>query len=1326
MFKKLAIASMVSIALYGCGAEERSYEAVPRAQEQITTQSLDTEALWLYMPSTGATPRYATSQRGFFQGTPKLVKLRFDKTNGIIAEEVDRDTIREGVDSRYTNVINQAPVLKIPGTFEQYRCAENNFDECTNKEELNEDADTDWKKASHFTPDYANIKSLAVDSVDAWYTSTDVEETADPQLTHWEYDPETGTINVEVERNFTASAEDSYMFGYALENLSFKTRFFYSLVKLDSIASPDYKTIQYPGRDSSRYGFFNDEKVERSSTGEIGLQGQKFRLLNRFNPNEDINYYLSDSYFEDGSEMFRQTTIETINEINAVLRGTGVPTINIVNKTEPAGIHTGDLRYNVFNLITDPVDSGLLGYGPSATNPLTGEIVHAHVNQYAGVIRASSRRMWNQLTMHYNRGEIDRPDAFEPITPEVGVPVDASSTISTGYSGIEDSLVTSQTLAMEASPPIRVQSEPDLTGGYVQWLAPEQQPKNSFSKKIAKRQIELDKMASQNMYSEEFMWVSTKSKGLIKGIDYLEGNYFDNSDLDPSAADYTDKANTKLKKWSQLSSEQQEIVSNQISKHMYKSTLVHELGHNLGLRHNFMGSVDKDNFYQEDEIAAFGYDKIPAHSSVMDYGASIFDELPTYGKYDIAALRFGYGREVEYKLVHDVTDPETGITTRKNSNKFGSLSSIDDQLNQDEQAYLLGSAHQLEKAALEEATKAALDAKIAREIKKAKDEGKAVPDSITLEESEKPQLTLKRYDYCTDENVRSSTTCNRFDEGSNILEQTEFRIQKYWDSYDLVNKRDGREQFYEYEIQYYANSRWGQFNQIRSVVDDLGDIDYQLSKLSGSEDSYGKSVANYYTDNCTRSYIRRNLPEGAKMVCDTFDASLMAANFFVKVMSTPDKVCEINVSTNTGVISRFVPLSDLWSSYGPSIPDKTTLPESCFDEDLVNIMKSSRDNIDVLSETRDGRPYANMRANNPYNNSSTAVDQFGIWPDKLIAAQMLVKRSDYSRARDKSNIALLDVSSTQSGTQGTPQKIKTYLGYLGYGMESYPDPIFVDKDGERAKTVLTYRPDIKRAVDVPPYLTGLKSYFELSQSTITPLFSALLKNFVAFGYAKEYGLADSSQDLLDDISLTDPGSSVDSVGSVEFSLKTRNYVVTRRNGLAKNMAERALLINGKQDDLIKLDDTNYTTKSNLKANGVRTLNDFTLVMLRDPAAVELLKGASYFESLFRASGFPVRVPAKFTEDKDNKCFTVTETPTRCNSKDNLHAAWKSLQANEDDDAYLPALLNWATQYTTIIEEELKKSPETSELYDIDPETIWLWQSRDYIQYRYALEQLPVL
>jgi len=129
------------------------------------------------------------------------------------------------------------------------------------------------------------------------------------------------------------------------------------------------------------------------------------------------------------------------------------------------------------------------------------------------------------------------------------------------------------------------------------------------------------------------------------------------------------------------------------------------------------------------------------------------------------------------------------------------------------------------------------------------------------------------------------------------------------------------------------------------------------------------------------------------------------------------------------------------------------------------------------------------------------------------------------------------------------------------------------------------------------------------------------------------------------------------------------------------------------------------------------------VMLRDTAAVGLLKNTSHFDGMFRATLFS---PAKFTLDKDKKCYTVTAEPTRCNSKDNLHAAWNSLQANEDDETYLTALLNWADQYKDLIAEELKRNPQNTEIYDINPESIWVWSSREYIQYRYALEQLPVL
>ncbi|PSW02677.1 zinc-dependent metalloprotease [Photobacterium lipolyticum] len=1274
MYKKLAIAALVSIALYGCGAEERSYDTLPRAQEQIVKSSLDTESLWLYMPSTGATPRYAATQRGFFQGTPKLVKLRFDKTNGIVAEEVDRDTIEPDKDSRYTAIINQAPVLKIPGTFEQYRCAEDDYDECTNKEELNEDADLDWKETTHFTPDYAGVESLAVDTVDAWWTADNVEETAEPRVISSIYDPKKGVLNIEVERTFTASPDDAYDFGGNLEDLSFKTRFFYSMVQLDKLTSDDYQTVQYPGRDSSKFGFFNDEKEQRSLTGEIGLQGQKFNLLHRFNPDKpSIDYYLSDSYFDKAGKFYLDITLETINQMNKTLAGTGVPPIKIVNPTKKAGVHTGDLRYNVLNLITDPVDNGLLGYGPSATNPLTGEIVHAHVNQYAGVIRSTSRRMWDELVMRYNRAEIERPDEYKPEEPldTANIPSETGASIADNRSSI---FASGTPIATQ---PV-VSHEPRFINGKPQWLSPEQQEENSFSKSAAHYTEQLDKMAAQNMYAEEFMWVSTKSKGLIKGIDYLAGKYFDNTELDNSASDYADKANKKLKSWTQLSKDQQQEVSDAITEHMFKSTLVHEFGHNLGLRHNFMGSMDKANFYQDDEVSKLGYDKMPAYSSVMDYGASIFDELPTYGKYDIAALRYGYRRQVEVNSTDDTA-----------SSTFMSLENIDEKLRLDHQAYPLGAIDQLQKT-------------IAVEM---------------------PGTALKDYRYCTDEHVISTTNCNRFDEGTNVLELTKFRIQKYWDNYDLINRRNGRDKFYDFRLHYYSFSLLQQFSEIRDVIEDLGRIDNFLAQTKGSEDSYGSSVTDYYINFCSQSSNKAK-----NEVCNTFDASLLAANFFIDVLNKPDKVCEVEVSTtNDGIINSFIPLSDIWKRFGPNLQNKTDLPLSCFDDDLVATMAQDYEPIKVLSETRDGRSLANMRANNPYQSSANAVDLLGVWPDKLLAAQMLVKRSGYYySSQDRSNMALIDISSPYLSTQGTPQKLKTYLGYLGFGMDSFPDPIFVDKDGKRTSTVKRYVPNIKRAVDVPEYLVGLKRYFQLSKKTVTPMFAALLRNVVAYGSAKEYGLADSSQELIDDITLTQPSSSRDENDSFEFSLKTRRYLITRRNGLAKRMAEKALLINGHQEKLEQLRNANPRTKRNLDTSGLKNINDFKLVMLRDTTALGILKKAPHFESLFRARPFPP-APAKFSFDKENNCYSPAEDSSRCHTKENLLAAWNTIRNYKDDNPeYLETLLTDAESYSTYIADEISKIPEDADIYDIDPEVIWLWENHEYLQYRYALEQLPVL
>lgn len=70
---------------------------------------------------------------------------------------------------------------------------------------------------------------------------------------------------------------------------------------------------------------------------------------------------------------------------------------------------------------------------------------------------------------------------------------------------------------------------------------------------------------------------------------------------------------------------------------MYKATLAHEMGHNLGLRHNFAGSFDSANFKHEDET-----ESTRTYASIMDYLVDDHDHYQGLGPYDVAAIRAGY------------------------------------------------------------------------------------------------------------------------------------------------------------------------------------------------------------------------------------------------------------------------------------------------------------------------------------------------------------------------------------------------------------------------------------------------------------------------------------------------------------------------------------------------------------------------------------------------------------------------------------------------------------------------------------------------------------
>ncbi|RYZ69050.1 MAG: hypothetical protein EOP05_15415, partial [Proteobacteria bacterium] len=119
--------------------------------------------------------------------------------------------------------------------------------------------------------------------------------------------------------------------------------------------------------------------------------------------------------------------------------------------------------------------------------------------------------------------------------------------------------------------------------------------------------------------------------------------------------------------------ENRKRIKDEVSKVIYYGTLLHELGHTFGLRHNFIASVDKKHYYPKYfELAALmekeknlapekktvsEADLVPYESSsVMDYGRDFFSRKGGLGSYDRAAIKYAYNRTVDKENDKIVTD----------------------------------------------------------------------------------------------------------------------------------------------------------------------------------------------------------------------------------------------------------------------------------------------------------------------------------------------------------------------------------------------------------------------------------------------------------------------------------------------------------------------------------------------------------------------------------------------------------------------------------------------------------------------------------------------
>lgn len=354
----------------------------------------------------------------------------------------------------------------------------------------------------------------------------------------------------------------------------------------------------------------------------------------------------------------------------------------------------GDLRYSFLNWTTKPEMAGPLGYGPSAADPITGEIISANANLYgasldvyanwgADIVQLINgdlttediingthvrehveavRNRWSEkipqdqvtgfIKLFDNRTRFMSDEQYYQKIPLTSI---NSNLDILKESGIEEQyLVTGETLRMFGHDP-QAQHEGRISERLVDTARPSSWLRTPIPDEAMAM---MDPTASGD---DQRMPVGDPTTLGVAGktdelADYLgRKNFcFLAQQVEPAVANLAERLKDEG-----LSRE--EMVQ-RIREQIFIAVTAHELGHTFGLRHNFEGSADPMNFFPEfwdvsgDDLdedhkhysAKGTTDKAElAYSSIMDYHQRFNSDFAGIGLYDKAAIKMGYGEMVE-------------------------------------------------------------------------------------------------------------------------------------------------------------------------------------------------------------------------------------------------------------------------------------------------------------------------------------------------------------------------------------------------------------------------------------------------------------------------------------------------------------------------------------------------------------------------------------------------------------------------------------------------------------------------------------------------------